>query len=135
MSIAEGQTSVIETIVRPDMTAGSTADREGERYPSVLGTPFLICEMERVAAALLQPFLTSTEVSVGVAVEIKHFAPTSVGELLSSHARFTGREGKLFWFDVWSEDAVGIVGKGRHSRAVVDLSEIESKAAGRRKAS
>jgi fluoroacetyl-CoA thioesterase len=68
---------------------------------------------------------------VGVAVEIKHLAPTPVGELLCSHARFTGREGKLFWFEVWFEDAAGIVGRGRHSRAAV---EIETRAARCRKA-
>jgi fluoroacetyl-CoA thioesterase len=134
MSIAEGQTWTVETIVRPDMTAHSTADREGERYPDVLGTPFLVSEMERVAAALLQPFLSGDEVSVGVAIDIKHLAPTPVGEPLNSHARFTGREGKLFWFEVWAEDAAGIVGKGRHSRAVVNLPEIESRAARRRAA-
>jgi predicted thioesterase len=54
MDIAEGQIGTVETIVRSDMSAHSTADRDGERYPDVLGTLWLVCEMERVAAALLQ---------------------------------------------------------------------------------
>jgi fluoroacetyl-CoA thioesterase len=123
--------TVIETIVQPNMTASAAADGGGQRFPSVLGTPALVCEMERAAAALLQPLLTSAEVSVGVGVDIKHLAPTPVGAPLRSHARYTGREGKLFCFDVWCEDDWGIVGQGRHSRAIVELSTIEAKAARR----
>jgi predicted thioesterase len=131
MDLVEGQSEVTETIVRPEMTASAVADRAGERYPAVLSTPCLIGEMERTAAAILQPILAGSEVSVGAVVEIKHFAPTPVGASLRTHARFTGRDEKLFWFEVWSEDPAGIVGKGRHGRAIVAISTIEASAATR----
>jgi fluoroacetyl-CoA thioesterase len=131
VDIVEGQTAVIEAIVKPEMTASAAADRAGERFPDVLGTPALVCEMERAAASLMQGLLGSAQVSVGVQVDIKHLAPTPVGAALRSYARYTGRDGKLFCFDVWSEDPAGLVGKGRHSRAIVELSLIESKAAQR----
>jgi predicted thioesterase len=131
VNIAEGQTTVLEEIVKPEMTASAAAGRAGERFPAVLITPALVCEMERAAAALLRQTLAPTEVSVGVAVEIKHLAPTPIGAVLRSYARYTGRDGKLFCFEVWCEDPAGMVGKGRHSRAIVELSTIEAKAARR----
>jgi predicted thioesterase len=131
MEIAEGQTVSVETTVNAGMSASGAADRPGERYPQVLSTPALVSEMERVAASLLQGLLGPTQVSVGVTVDIRHLAPTPVGAALRSHARYTGRDGKLFCFDVWSEDPAGVVGKGRHSRAIVELAAIESNAAHR----
>lgn len=131
MEIAEGQTVSIQTTVKAGMTASMAADRPGERFPQVLSTPALVCEMERAAASLLQGLLGPTQVSVGVAVDIRHLAPTPVGAALRSHARYTGRDGKLFCFDVWCEDPNGVVGKGRHSRAIVELAAIESNAAQR----
>ena len=131
VDLVEGQTAVIEMTVKPEMTASRAADLAGERFPDVLGTPALVCEMERAAAALMQGLLGPGQVSVGVMVDIKHLAPTPVGAALRSYARYTGRDGKLFCFDVWSEDPAGVVGKGRHSRAIVELSVIESKAAQR----
>jgi fluoroacetyl-CoA thioesterase len=131
VEIVEGQTAVIETIVKPEMAARMATNRAGERFPDVLSTPALVSEMERIAASLMQGLLGSAQVSVGVLVDIKHLAPTPVGAALRSYARYTGRDGKLFCFDVWSEDPAGVVGKGRHSRAIVELSVIESKAAPR----
>ena len=106
MKIVKGEATLAERIVRREMAASSTAGRPGERRPAVFGAPSLLSEMERVAFALLQPLLGRTDVSVGVAVEIGHLAPTPVGALLRSHARVTAREWKPFWFDVWAEDPV-----------------------------
>jgi len=131
MSANPGDEATLFTTVDMAMTASAVASRAGEHYPQVLGTPSLIREMERAAAAILAPHLAAGEVSVGVAVEISHLAPTPVGHELRSHARLVGREGKLFWFEVWSEDAGGSVGKGRHSRAIVDAAAIEARASRR----
>jgi predicted thioesterase len=114
------------------MTARAFATREGEDYPLVLSTPFLVSELERVAAAMLAPLLEAGKVSVGVTVNIEHIAPTPVGAELRSHGRFLGVDGRLFRFEVWAEDPGGVVGKGTHVRAIVSLSAIESRAAERR---
>ncbi len=114
------------------MTASSVSDEAGERYPSVLGTPFLVAELERTAAALLQDDLAPGEVSVGVDVQIRHLAPTPVGDTLVCQALYAGREDKLFWFEVSARDSGGTVARGKHSRAIIPLTDIEMKAAKRR---
>ena len=131
MNIETNSTHYVDAPVTLSMTASSFATRPGESYPAVLGTPFLVSELERVCAALLAPLLTEGKVSVGVSVDIEHLAPTPVGLTLRSHARFVGQEGKLYWFEVWSEDPAGSVGRGKHARAIVDLSAIEKRAASR----
>lgn len=131
MNIETDSTHYVDTPVTLGMTASSFATRTGESYPAVLSTPFLVSELERVCAALLAPLLTEGKVSVGVSVDIEHLAPTPVGSTLRSHARFVGQEGKLYWFEVWSEDPAGSVGRGKHARAIVDLSAIEKRAASR----
>lgn len=131
MTLEIGDTFKITTTVTNSMTARAFATREGEDYPPVLATPFLVSELERVAAAMLAPMIAAGKVSVGVNVNIEHTAPTPVGSTLTSHARFLGPEGRLFGFEVWAEDTGGVVGKGTHVRAIVSLASIETRAAER----
>ena len=131
MQLTEGASASVEVVVTADMTAAAYARRVGERYPAVLATPVMIGEMERAAASLLEPLLADGQLSVGARVDISHTSPTPIGAAVRSHARFVGREGALFWFEVWSEDPGGTIGKGRHARAIVDVATIEEKAASR----
>src|SRR4051794_28534487 len=98
------------------VTASETAARGGielgERYPEVFATAMMIREMERAAARLMRPLLRPGQLSVGVKVEVGHIAPTPLGGLVTTRARFVGQEGKLYWFEVWAEDAGGTIGKG-----------------------
>lgn len=118
------------------VTAAETAARfgleVGETYPEVFATAHMVREMERAAAKLMRPLLGPGEISVGVRVDVAHSAPTPVGGLVTTRARFTGREGRLHWFDVWAEDAGGTIGRGRHARAVVDEARLLTTASARR---
>ncbi len=121
----------VHLIVDPSMTADAFARDPDEHYPQVLATPVMIAEMERACAALLRPLLQSGDLSVGAKLEVSHIAPTPVGCQVRTSARFTGREGALYWFDVWSEDAGGKIGQGRHARAILPQSAIQSRVAAR----
>lgn len=131
MALQIGSCAAVETKVDDTMTAAAFARQPGERYPAVLATPVMLGEMERAAASLLQPLLDVGQLSVGAKADISHFAPTPVGAVLKSHARFVNQDGPLYWFEVWSEDEGGLVGKGRHGRAIIDAAAIEDKAASR----
>ncbi len=121
----------VRLVVDASMTADAFAREPNERYPQVLATPVMIAEMERACAALLRPVLQSGELSVGAKLDVSHTAPTPVGGQVRTSARFTGREGALYWFNVWSEDAGGKIGQGRHARAILPQSAIESRAESR----
>lgn len=118
------------------VTGAETAARfgleKGEVYPEVYATTTMIREMERAAAKLMRPLLTAGQLSVGVRVDVSHVAPTPVGGIVRTSARFTGQEGKLYWFDVWAEDAGGTIGRGRHARAIIDEARLLAAAETRR---
>ena len=124
-----------EAEVELTVTAGDTAARlgveSGESYPEVMATRTMIGEMERAAAKLLRPLLPDGQLSVGVRVEIEHIAPTPVGARVVTRARYLGRDGKLFLFEVEASDPGGPIGRGRHARGVVEEARLMA-GAGRR---
>jgi fluoroacetyl-CoA thioesterase len=88
--------------------------------------------METAAARVLQPLLGPGELSVGVTVNITHSAPTSPGILVTANARYLGREGKLFVFEISARDEGGEIGRGSHKRAIVETERLQRAAANRK---
>jgi predicted thioesterase len=132
MTIDTGSIGEVVLTVTPSDTAARFGVEAGEAYPEVLATACMIREMERAAAGLMRPLLGPGRLSVGVRVEVGHLAPTPVGGVVTTRARLTAREGKLYWFDVWAEDAGGTIGRGRHARAIVDEARLLAAAEARR---
>ena len=132
MTIDPDATGEVMLTVTPAETAARSGLEPGEAYPEVFATAYMIREMERAAAKLMRPLLRPGQLSVGVRVEVSHIAPTPVSGLVVTRARFTGQEGKLYWFDVWAEDGGGTIGKGRHARAIVEEARLLAAAEARR---
>ncbi|MEM9639719.1 MAG: thioesterase [Pseudomonadota bacterium] len=125
-----GQTHVLHSTVEPARTARALAC-DGEALPDVFATPFMIADMERACAAILQPFLADGDVSVGACIDISHTAPTPIGQSVKATATFTEKNGALYWFDVVAEDEAGRIGAGRIARAIVARDALMSKAGAR----
>jgi len=102
--------------------------RGAMELPPVLATSRMIAWMELAAARCLEPILEKGQLSVGVTVDIKHTAATPIGANVRASARYLGREGKLYAFEVWAEDPAGEIGRGRHMRAVIDRDRLMSSA-------
>jgi predicted thioesterase len=66
-----------------------------------------------------------------VTVDIVHSAPTPAGALVTANARYTGREGKLFVFEISAQDEGGEIGRGSHKRAIVETERLVRAAAKR----
>ncbi len=116
--------STIDIVVQESDTAQDMGSNLQGEFPAVLATPKMIALMEYSAAQIIEPQLTEGQLSVGVGVNIQHMAATPVGEKVSVKAKFMGMEGKLYKFEVTASDRAGIVGKGFHTRAIVDVSRI-----------
>jgi|SRR6185503_3848579 len=99
-----------------------------DAFPAVLATARLVALMEVASARLLHLCLGEGEMSVGVNVDISHTAPTPEGATLTATARYLGRDGKLFVFEVSAADAGGEVGRGRHKRAIVNAARLQNSA-------
>ena len=117
-------TANAELIVGPSDLASSISVKGGDEFPAVLATARMVALMETAAARVLQPFLGPGELSVGVTVDIIHSAPTPSGVRVIANARYTGREGKLFVFEITAHDAGGEVGRGSHKRAIVESERL-----------
>jgi predicted thioesterase len=87
--------------------------------------------MEVAAARILNSHLQDGEVSVGVSVDVVHTAATPPGATVTATAKFTGRDGKLFLFEVTAADNAGEIGRGTHKRAIVTTERLLAGAARR----
>jgi predicted thioesterase len=91
----------------------------------------MVALMELAAARVLRPHLRPGELSVGVTLDVVHTAATPPGATVSATARFLGREGKLFVFEVLATDDAGEIGRCKHKRAVVGTERLVAGAARR----
>src|SRR5258708_19526796 len=55
--------------------------------PAVLSTPWLIWFLEHAARAAVLPLLEPGESTVGMEIQVRHLAPTPVGQTVISRAR------------------------------------------------
>jgi fluoroacetyl-CoA thioesterase len=124
-------TATAEIIVGPEHLASALPIEMGDAFPAVFATARMIGLMEIAAARVLQPLLGPGELSVGVTVDVTHSAPTPPGAQVTATARYAGREGKLFLFEVSASDSGGEIGRGWHKRAIVTSERLQGAAARR----
>ncbi|EKD40263.1 MAG: hypothetical protein ACD_75C00117G0005 [uncultured bacterium] len=113
----------VYTVQQKDLASAVAISTEDD-FPEVLATSRVIALMELSAARLMRPLLQPGELSVGVGVDIKHFAPTPVGEEVRSVATFSGQDGKLYLFEIEVFDRAGKVASGKHTRAIVATARL-----------
>jgi predicted thioesterase len=87
--------------------------------PAVLSTPNLIGLLERTAREALAPFLEADERSVGAEVELRHFAPTPLGQRVTCTARVIQAEAKEVTFQIEARDQHELIARGLNKRAVI----------------
>jgi predicted thioesterase len=101
----------------------------------VYATPWMIGDIEYTCRDLLLEHGDAGEDSVGVEVAVKHLAPTLPGMTVEITARVAAVEGRKVTFDVVAKDELDEVGRGTHTRFVVDVAKtiqrLKAKAAKR----
>ena len=117
--------------VQPSDSAQALEMAPGDSFPNVLATSRMVTFMEIAATRLMRPLLEPGQHSVGVAVHIKHTAPTPIGGNVRTVATYLGPDGKLFRFKVEAFDDAGPIGDGEHTRAIVTTSRLLAGAAKR----
>src|SRR5207245_9844560 len=81
-------------------TAAALKPITGDDFPAVLATTKCIALLELAAGRLLKAECGPGQLSVGVIVDVKHLAATPVGAWVEAEATYTGRNGRLYVFDV-----------------------------------
>ncbi|MCP4471947.1 MAG: LysR family transcriptional regulator [Gammaproteobacteria bacterium] len=86
----------------------------------VYATPSLVGHMELTCRDFLLEHIDEVEDSVGTRVEIDHMAPTMAGMWVEIKATISDIQGRLVSFDFEATDQLEPIGKGRHTRFIVD---------------
>lgn len=129
---AAGATATATLTVAPHDLASVLNFEPGDEFPEVFATSRMVALMEVAAARVLKPFQQDGQLSVGVTIDVMHTAATPLGGHVTATAKFTGREGKLFVFEVSAADDAGEVGRGTHKRAIISLERLLAGAAQRK---
>jgi fluoroacetyl-CoA thioesterase len=87
----------------------------------VYATPWMIGDIEYTSRDLILAHADAGEDSVGVEVAVRHLAPTLPGMTVEITARVTAVEGRKVAFEVMAKDELDEIGRGTHTRFVVDV--------------
>ena len=91
----------------------------GDGMPAVVSTPHLVGFLERTARQTIASHLDADERSVGIELDIRHLAPTPVGQTIHCTARVIGVEGSKITFQIEARDQHEVILRGLHKRAVI----------------
>jgi predicted thioesterase len=97
----------------------------GAGVPSVLSTPAMIGLMERTCVECLTPYMDEGEQTVGFHVDVRHLAPTRIGQSVTITATLNEVKEKRFRFVVEATNDQGVkIGEGIHRRALINLKQF-----------
>lgn len=94
----------------------------------VLATPAMIAFIEHACAAALVSHLDDGETTVGTHVCVSHEGPAWSGEQIRVECHVQAVERRRITFAVEAASPRGLISRGTHERAVIDLARYESQA-------
>ena len=106
-----------------------TAPRVGSGRVHVLATPVMINLMEAAALAAVEHLLPQGYQSLGINLDVRHYAATPTGMRLRATAELTGLDGRTLTFRVEAYDERERVGDGTHARVVVNVARFDERVA------
>ncbi len=97
-----------------------SAQNMGSGDMPVLATPAMMALMENAAMLCVAPYLPEGSTTVGSQIESSHERPTPLQASFQATATLKAVEGRKLTFEVVASDAKGIIGRGTHTRYIVD---------------
>jgi len=104
-----------------------TAAYMGSGTVTVFATPAMILLMELAARDAVQSHLPEGATTVGTLVNVQHVAATPLGAKVSATATLQQIDGRKLTFKVEAVDENGVIGKGIHERAIIDIERFMAK--------
>lgn len=105
-----------------------TAKEVGSGDLLVYATPCMVALMEGAACEAIAGALSDTQTTVGTGLNIEHLSATPVGLEVRAEAEVTNVEGKVITFALRAFDEAGEIGKGTHTRVLVNSQKFLEKA-------
>lgn len=126
-SLAPGLSRTETVTVNPERTIAFL----GEKM-RVYSTPSMVSDMEYACFRLLAEHLDDTQSSVGIHVAMDHVGATPLGQNVRVHVQLDKVDGRKVSFSAEIRDAVEIVGRGSHTRFVIDIEQHAHRIADKR---
>ena len=95
--------------------------RASQLKADVFSTPAMIGLMERTCVDLTEPYLDENEQTVGIHVDVRHLAPTKIGQSVTVTAELLEVKDNKLRYAVSATNDQGVkIGEGTHRRAVIN---------------
>jgi predicted thioesterase len=118
-----GRTGSAELVVGVEHSAPSI----GSGLVPVLGTPVMINLIEAAALAAVERLLPPGHQSLGIHLDVRHFAATPIGMRVRATAELIAVEGRTLSFRVEARDDLEPIGDGTHQRVVVNIARFDQR--------
>jgi len=105
----------------------NTAKAVGSGNLDVFSTPMMIALMEEAACNCLSDSLEPGQSSVGTEISVEHMAASPVGAKIEATAIIEQAEGRKVSFSVSAFEGEKQIGKGTHTRVIIDAERFMSK--------
>lgn len=106
-----------------------TAPHVGSGVVPVLATPVMINMFEASALAAVEGNLPEGYQSVGITLDVRHFAATPVGMDVYAEAELVSVENRTLRFKVSARDEHEPIGDGFHERVIIKLGRFDQRMA------
>ena len=104
-----------------------TAPSIGSGLVPVLATPVMINVIEAAALAAVEHLLPAGHQSLGIHLDVRHFAATPIGMRVCATAELVGIDGRTLTFRVEARDDKEPIGGGTHQRVVVNVARFDER--------
>lgn len=121
--IEVGTKKISTTVVDSTKTASAV----GSGGLDVFATPSMVALMEHAAMTAVAPFLAEGETTVGGYIATTHLAPSPIGATIEAEATVTAVEGRKIEFEVEARCGEQVLGRGTHTRFVVNAAKFMAK--------
>jgi predicted thioesterase len=103
-------------------TYATTLDMRAKQLAAdIFSTPAMIGLMELTSVRLVEPYLDENEQTVGTHVDVRHMAPTKIGQSVTVKAEVLEVKDNKIRFAVSATNDQGIkIGEGTHRRSVIN---------------
>ena len=119
-----GKTATVKAVVNEKNTASAFLSGSLD----VFATPMMIGLMEQAACECLANALEPGLTSVGTEINVSHTAASPLGMEITATATIESVLGRKIEFSVTANDTSGEIGRGKHTRAIVDIERFMKKA-------
>jgi fluoroacetyl-CoA thioesterase len=110
-----------------EVTANNTATAYGSGTVDVFATPALVALMEQTAMESVDRYLPEGKITVGTEVHVSHLRATPLGKQITCKSILVSINEKQLCFEVEASDDKGVIGRGTHTRYIVDKQRFINK--------